>query len=56
MEHNEQMILRNENRQMEKYISILEEVEAHNCRINRSLRMGSGWLMDTHKMILLKKP
>ena len=24
MEHNEQMILRNENRQMEKYISILE--------------------------------
>ena len=25
MEHNEQMILRNENRQMEKYISIFED-------------------------------
>ena len=25
MEHNEQMILRNENRQMEKYISMLEK-------------------------------
>ena len=28
-----------------------KEVEAHNCRINRSLRMGSGWLMDTHDSI-----
>ena len=32
-----------------------KEVGARNCRLNSSLRMGFGWLMDTHKMTLFSK-
>ena len=35
--------------------SYWKEVGAHNCRLNSSLRMGFGWLRDTHNMTLFLK-
>ena len=39
---------------MEQYCSN-GTVQDHNCRLNNSLRMGSGYLMDTHNMTLFSK-
>ena len=53
------MILRTENgTEVNKWNSIFtccKEVWNHNCRLNGSLRMDFGWLMDTHKITLFSK-
>ena len=40
---------------MEQYLSCWKEVGAHICKLNSSLRMSFGWLMDTHKMTLFAR-
>ena len=41
---------------MESTFSCWKELGAHlNCRLNRSLRMVFGWLMNNHKMTIFKK-
>ena len=35
--------------------SCWKEIGAHNFKLNSSLRMGFGLLMDIHKMTLFKK-
>ena len=32
-----------------------KKVGAHNCRLNSSLKIGFGWLMDTQKMTVVSK-
>ena len=47
------MILRNEKRgKWDNTFSCRKEVGLLNCKLNSSLRMGFGWLMDTHKLTL----
>ena len=32
-----------------------KKVGAHNCRLNSSLKIGFGWLMDTQQMTVVSK-